>query len=227
MGKVKLNIVGYNSHYILDGDYITISLRDIYKYLITKNVLLVKLAKCKFIHSGKILELNEDNFKVNDIFNIYIVVDSHDLEFKNELIKKLFNVNLESELEDSIVDSIEEVYVNNELCDYFKDSEFITLLNIVKNKPHYLELVNSYLSHGDIIDEIDFDSIDIENFAYHTELAVLEAEFTLLKPGCAVLEAQSAPQAGSHVGYFDIDKVKKVLTYYDGNVNLTSRYLLI
>lgn len=222
MGKVKLNIVGYNSPYILDGDYSTISLRDIYKYLITKDVLLVKLAKCKFIHSGKILELNEEKFKVDDNINIYIVVDPGDLEFKNELIKKLFNINLESELEDSIGDSVEEeVEVNNDLCDYFKDSEFITLLNIVKNKPQYLELVNSYLSHGDIIEEIDFDSIDIETFAYHTELAVLEAEFALLKLGCAV------PPASLQTGNFNIDKVKKVLTYYNGNVNLTSRYLLI
>ena len=208
MGKVKLNIVGHNNPYIMDGDYTTITLKDIYKYLINKEILLVKLIKCKFIHSGQILELDKQQFDVDDMINIYIVTEMGDKEFKSELLKKLFNFDINSELVDTL-EEVEEVEINTNLCDYFKDKDFINLLNIVKTKPQYLEMINSYLSHGDIIDEIDFESIDIENFEYTEQYNIL---MNNLMP---------------NINNWNEEKVKKILIQYKGNVNLTSRYILV
>ena len=210
MGKVKLNIVGYNNPYIMEGDYETITLKDIYRYLINKDILLIKLTKCKFIHSGQILELNKQTFDVDDMINIYIVINTGDAEFKSDIIKKLFNFDINSELVDSIEEvEEEEIEVNTELCDYFKDSDFINLLNIVKTKPQYLEMVNSYLSHGNIIEEIDFDNVETNDFEYTDELNIL---IDNLMP---------------NIDNWDEDKVKKILIQYKGNVNLTSRYILV
>ena len=210
MGKVKLNIVGYNNPYIMEGDYETITLKDIYRYLINKDILLIKLTECKFIHSGQILELNKQTFDVDDMINIYIVINTGDTEFKSDIIKKLFNFDINSELVDSIEEvEEEEIEVNTELCDYFKDSDFINLLNIVKTKPQYLEMVNSYLSHGNIIEEIDFDNVETNDFEYTDELNIL---IDNLMP---------------NIDNWDEDKVKKILIQYKGNVNLTSRYILV
>ena len=209
MGKVKLNIVGHNNPYIMEGDFITITLKDIYRYLINKGILLIKLRNCKFIHSGQILELDKQIFDVNDMINIYIVTEIGDAEFKSELFKKLFNFDINSELTDTLEGEVEEVQINTELCDYFKDKDFINLLHIVKTKPQYLEMVNSYLSHGDIINEIDFESIDIQNFEYTEQLNIIMDN---LMP---------------HINNWDEEKVKKLLIQYKGNVNLTSRYILV
>jgi hypothetical protein len=208
MGKVKLNVVGHSNPYTMDGDYNTITLKDIYKYLINKEILLVKLIKCKFIHSGQILELDKQQFDVDDTINIYIVPNTEDKKFKSVLLMKLFNFDINSELIDTLEEE-EVVEINTDLCDYFKDKDFINLLNIIKTKPEYLEMVNSYLSHGDIIDEIDFGSIEIENFEYTEQYNIL---MNNLMP---------------NICEWDEEKVKKILIKFEGNVNLTSRYILV
>lgn len=206
MGKVKLNIVGYSHSYILEQEYETITLKDIYRYLINKDILLKKLTECKFIHSGQLLELNKQSFDISDTINIYMVIQ--DGEFKNDVIMKLFNLNLDTELNDTN-EEVETVEIKTELCDYFKDEDFINLLKIVKTKPRYLQMVSSYLSHGDIIEDINFDDINIENFEYDVELNILNND---LRP---------------NIQDWDEIKVKKLLVNYEGNVNLTSRYILV
>ena len=208
MGKVKLTIVGYNKPYIFDKNVDNITLKDIYILLIHKGILLKKIVNCKFIYNGKILELNKDTVTVYNTVNIYIIIQNNDKEFKTELIKTLFNINIDSELNDTL-DEVEEIELNNDLCDYFKDKDFINLLNIVKTKPHYLEMVNSYLSHGDIVEDINFEHIDIENFEYAEQLSILNKNVM------------------PHISNWDEEKVKKLLIQYKGNVNLTSRYILI
>ena len=167
-----------------------------------------KLLLCKFIHKGKEIFLI-DNIIVNESILIYIFIK--DQVFKNEFINIIFNknINLSNNLQDTNAKyEIEEC--NTELCEYFKDKDFINLLDIVKTKPQYLEMINAYLSHGDIIDKIDIDKIDIDkNFKYEKELNILNEN---LKP---------------HIQNWDENKVKKILIEYNGNVNLTSRYILI
>lgn len=209
MGKVKLNIIGYNNPYVLEGDYDIITLKCIYRYLIKKDIWLKKLVTCRFIHAGQLLELNKNEIKVDGMINIYIVLPNGDTEFKNELIKALFNVNINDELNDTLEEIEEEVELNTELCDYFKDKDFINLLNIVKRKPQYLEMVNSYLSHGDIIDNINFDNIDIECFKYEEQLEILNK---VLRP---------------NLDTWDENNVKKMLIEFNGNINLVSRYILV
>jgi len=211
MGKVKLNIVGYNNPYIIEKDFDTITLKDIYRYLINKDILLVKLINCKFIQSGQLLELEKPNIQVDDTINIYIVIELKDKDFKDELIKKLFNINLESELSDVIENTLDEneIELNTDLCEYFQDKDFINLLNIVRTKPRYLEMVNSYLSHGNIVEEINFESINTDNFEYTEQLHILTER---LKPS---------------IHNWDNNKVKQLLVEFNGNVNLTARYILV
>ena len=53
MVKVKLHIVGFsNTYHDVEEEYDDITLKDIYMYLIKKNILLTKLTKyCRFIHN--------------------------------------------------------------------------------------------------------------------------------------------------------------------------------
>ena len=212
MGKVKLNIIGFNSPYDLEKEFDKITLKDIYIILIKKNLLLTDLVKCKFICNGNIMVYDKHIFDVNDKINIYIIIKNEDFEendFKNIFIKKLFNVNLDDELPDSLDDIEETDNINNELCDYFKDPDFINLLNIIKTKPKYLEIVDAYLSHGDIIEKINFDDIDIEQFNYEKELKILN------------------DNVKQNIKNWDEENVKKLLIKYDGNINLVSRYILV
>lgn len=212
MVKIKLHIVGFsNTYHDVNEEYDNITLKDIYKYLIKKNILLTKLTKyCRFIHNGKILELEKpifnSNYSVKELVNIYIVIN--DKDFKEEMGKLLGNNNINNKLEDTL-DEVEKVEINEDLCEYFKDKDFINLLNIVKEKPQYLEMVNSYLSHGDIINKIDFDNIDISKFNFDKEYDIVFKHL------------------GTNINEWNENKVKKLLINYNGNVNLTSRYLLI
>ena len=170
MGVVKLNIVGYNLPYKMEKEFNSITLKDIYVYLMRKELLFTKLKKCRFVHGGCLLEIDKHDININDSINIYIVCN--DKNFKNELIENLFKYNLSSEIIDNN-DPVEEEVINNNLMEYFTDADFINLLNIIKNKPEYLQLVNSYLSHGDIIDKINLDEISLDDFKYNKEFEEL------------------------------------------------------
>ena len=216
MVKIKLHIIGFNNTcHNIDEEYDNITLKDIYMYLIKKNILLTKLNKyCRFIHNGKILELKkpifDSNYTVIELVNIYIIVN--DKNFKEELGKILgnnINNNNIYNKQEYTIDEIEKIEINEDLCEYFKDNDFINLLNIVKEKPQYLEMVNSYLSHGNIINEIDFDNIDINEFHFEKEYDIVFRHLS------------------SNINEWNENKVKKLLVNYNGNVNLTSRYLLI
>jgi len=207
MGKVILNIVGYKEPYQIEEDFDKISLKDIYRYLIRKDILLNNLLKCKFVHGGQLLELEKPTIDIKDKINIYLIIN--DNEFRDIVLKKLFNINIDNELIDNITSEPEEDILNNDLMEYFKDKQFIDLLNIIKEKPEYLQLVNSYLSHGDIINEINYDDICIDNFQYENQFNELNET---LKP---------------NLSQWNDVIVKKILTNFEGNVNLTSRYLLV
>ena len=103
----------------------------------------------------------------------------------------------------------EQEIINEGLVNYFEDPDFINLLNIIKNKPNYLHLVNAYLSHGDIVQNNNIEEIQLDDFKFDEHLKLLEEK---LKPN---LET------------WDENYVKQLLINYDGNVNLTSRHILL
>ena len=89
-------------------------------------------------------------------------------EIKDILLQKLGTNELNYENQD--IEEEDNIIIDTELSEYFKDPEFLTLLKIVKNKPEYLQLVGAYLSHGEIRNEVDIESIDISNFKPEKEL---------------------------------------------------------
>jgi hypothetical protein len=206
MFQVKLIMVGTNYSYTLTHEINTISLKDIYMELIRDGIILKKLIECcKFITSGKVMMLDE-SFIINDILNIFIVTQSDDM--RSDLIKIFKNDSNNEELIDTndSISTKEDIEYQTKLMDYFEDSNFLILLNIIKSNPEYMVLANSYLSHGNIIEEINLDNIDINN-EYNDIYNELKQRVDL--------------------SYWSEDNVKKVLTFYKGNMNLTMRYLLI
>jgi hypothetical protein len=205
MFQVKLNMVGTNYSYTFNHDINTITLKDIYIVLIRNGIILKRLNdSCKFITAGKVMSL-EESFIINDTLNIFIVTQSDDI--RSDLMKFFINDSNNDELIDNNDNIInEDIEYQDKLMDYFQDSKFITLLEIIKTNPEYLLLANSYLSHGNIINEINLESIEINN-EYDDIYNELNQKVDL--------------------SFWEEENVKKVLTYYRGNMNLTMRYLLI
>lgn len=187
---------------------------------------------CKFIHCGKEFTSGVE-IDITKNNNIYMICNNN--KFKNELMSKfttdeviqvvsinkpsnnflLSDINNSDEeepinepLEDNN-DDIENIIIDNDLKEYFTDPDFVYLLKVVKEKPNYLQMVLMYLNSVDIIDEINFDEIDINDFDYLSEYNLLE---TKVKP---------------NINDWDNVKVKKLLKYYKGNVNMVSRHLLL
>lgn len=136
-------------------------------------------------------------YNVNKNTNIYMIIKDED--FKKNIITKFEELEIDGEPEE----------LNTKLCEYFEDPKFIELLKIVKKNPEYLLLVNAYLSNGDIKEKVHFDDIDINDFNYDNEYKILEDKMK------------------ENINEWDELKVKKLLKEYNGNVNLTARYLLL
>lgn len=91
----------------------------------------------------------------------------------------------------------------------FKDNDFITLLKICINRPELLNQVNSYISSGNIVNEIKLLD-DINEFKYNKELdIILELEF--IKDNQILLNSLL---------------LKSICQHFEGNINLIIRYLI-
>jgi hypothetical protein len=198
MFKIKLIIAGTDYYHTLEYENNRITLNTILLFLIKNNLMLKDINNhCKFIINDKIMELGV-SYLIKDTNNIYITVDNDNM--RDRLIK-IFDSK------DYIMETNEdEINYNNKLMDYFQDKKFITLLDIIKENPEYISIACSYLSNGNIINKIDIDNIEINN-DYNIVYEKLKSSVDLSK--------------------WDEDYVKKILTYYNGNMNLTMRYLLI
>ena len=85
MGKVKLNIVGYNYPYTMTQDYDTITLKCDNRYLIETNS--IKKITKKFVYGGQKQQIDKQQLDVDESINIYVVVGNEDKDFKTDLIK--------------------------------------------------------------------------------------------------------------------------------------------
>lgn len=196
MSLVNLHVIGSNSIITVMEDVLSFTLKNIYVNLMRYGFKLKDLMKCNYIFSGKKIEINKV-YDINKNSDIYVLIS--DESFKNNFIKKFEKLELED---------YDEEY-NDKLCEYFEDSNFIKLLDIVKKNPEYLQLVNAYLSNGDIKEKIDIDNINTDDFNYNNEYKILQDKLSV------------------NLDNWDETLVKKLLNEYNGNVNLTARYLLI
>lgn len=197
MSLVNLHVIGSNIIHPIFNDVTSFTLKSIYVNLMRYGFKLKDLINCNYIFKGNKLEIDKE-YNVSTNSDIYVIIS--DETFKNNIVNKFELIELDDGNDDEY---------NDKLCEYFEDKDFINLLNIVKKNPEYLQLVNAYLSNGDIKEKIDIKNINFDEFNYNDEYKLLEEKLS------------------SNLSNWDETLVKKLLTEYDGNVNLTARYLLI
>ena len=103
----------------------------------------------------------------------------------------------EEEEQIEIVDNTIQVSYNQTPVEYLNDPDFKTLINIIKNKPEYLQLACMFLKQGDVEEQIsEYEWDDKYNDIYDK----LNTEF-------------------------NNDNLKNIICHFDGNENLIRRYL--
>jgi hypothetical protein len=217
MGKIILKLVGYPvSDYDIDVEENNFKVSDLISFLIEKGMSFQELREIKFIHAGKNIE--EDITKVyildeDENFTIYLYTNNMDI--KKELAKNLFESNDDEEVEapkkeplpDKKEEHIELTKINMDTIKLFQEPDFIHLLNICINKPEYFNKIASYISHGNITSEIKM--IEINDFKYNEEYDNI----------IHILQS---------INYNKIDEnyIKNIINHFDGNINLTIRYII-
>ncbi len=217
MGKIILKLVGYPvSDYDIDVEENNFKVSDLISFLIEKGMSFQELREIKFIHAGKNIE--EDITKVyildkDENFTIYLYTNNIDI--KKELAKNLFDSNDDEEIEapkkeplpDKKEEHIELTKINMDTIKLFQEPDFVYLLNICINKPEYFNKIASYISHGNITNEIKM--IEINDFKYNEEYDNI----------IHILQS---------INYNKIDEnyIKNIINHFEGNINLTIRYII-
>jgi len=176
---------------------IVITLAEIYSYLVENGLSMQEIENINFIYKGATLEHNTI-YNVLDDETIYMYVNN--IIIKNEIIKNIYSIKIEQEQE------VIEININENIIKQFNDPDFCNILRICLTKPDIINQVNSYLSHGNIVPNIQL--IDIENFTFNDEYEHIIKLLTELK--------------------YNINEhlIKSVLYHFKGHLNLSLRYLL-
>lgn len=209
----------------LQKDKNSFCLKDIYEIFIRKGINIKDLKdNIKFITNGARLQNLEESFNCPlTIFiftniptareallkNIFTSIPNQKSKFNVSTNKKLNNNQLQDNIsnEENIIDMDE---INKKILESFKDPDFLILLKICINKPELLNMMNGYLSSGNIISGELKDIENLENFKF-------EKEFNIIK---------DLLQKNNINIKFNEHNLKKILNQFDGHINLTLRYLI-
>jgi len=201
---IKLKLVGTNEETninINDKDRFKDS--EIFTYLIENNLSYDEVSKIKIFNNGRTI--------LNDPSNISIVADgiipifhiyTTEPNIKSELIKHIFNKS--NDVESDILESINKH--NEEIIKLFSDHDFTYLLKICLTKPDLINKVSGYLLNGNITTEIK--NINNDDFKYddiYDNLIEMLNSLNINK---------------------DENIIKSVIQHFEGNINLSLRYLL-
>ena len=216
--------------YIIENIESNLTLKNIYLDFMRNGVNIELIKKIKFIKNGKNISNLDENLYNKDCNNL-VYLFTNDQVIKNELISKIFtnipkeesqrntiqistklNVQPTEDVEEDIFEPTEDEInsINEKIIENFKDKEFKDLLQICIKKPELIKMVNSYLCNGNIIDKIDFDDINLDEFKYQNEYDFIKSfyEDNFMTP----LTNESY--------------VKKILNHFKGHLNLSLRYLI-
>jgi len=254
--KLVCKFIGYQNNndcdFIIEQNNSGISnLKYIYLKFMQKGMNIQDLKQIKFISRGTQIKNLETNLLDSTEENKIIFIFINDIRIKHELINKIFTNILNLNQKDSnlpqkyennngnfnktkhsttvskklnnlpLEDDEEELYypsngeiqeINNKIIDNFKNKDFVNLLRICINKPDLLKMVNAYLVNGDTTENLDDLTINYKKFKYIDEYNYI-IEFLsndLLIQINADLE----------------QKIKNILDYNNGHLNLTLRYIL-
>jgi hypothetical protein len=210
MSFIKLRLIGLSpdNDYKINYESNSFTLQSIYDHLILNNMNIEHITKIRFISSCKnITNIDEENEIVDDNHIIYLIIN--DEEVRTNLLKNIFKNMIDitkplfdTPISESDSESDSEECENN--INIYNDPDFVNLLRICINKPHLLNTVNNYMSHGDIVGEINI-NYDETNFMYNDELEIIN------KLG---------------LPYNNIIPIQALLNFFKGNINMTIRYML-
>lgn len=204
-----------------------VSIVNIFNYLMENNLSYDEVSKLMFINNGTNIS-NDIDYKLSNESIIHIFIN--DIDIKKELLKHIFNTEdikeeyddnhfesndnhseyksdseYESDSESNHSDSNHSDF-NDNIIKLFSDNDFTYLLKICLTKPDLINKVSSYLSNGNITTEIK--TISENDFKYndtYLQLVELLNKLNITK---------------------DEIEMKSVVEHFDGNLNLSLRYLL-
>jgi hypothetical protein len=231
MTTVSLKLVGYNIDKLIKFDKDNITILDVYSYLIDNEMLFNEISQIMFINNGKNINNNTTAlYTGTDEYPLVIHMFTNSLKIKNEVIKHIFKTqsdeennatNLpelsespEVEFHDTIDNNDfeeilqEETNQNNlKLIELFSDKDFVYLLNILINKPDLINKASSYILNGSIINNFEIKEFNGE-FNYDSQLTqILELLNKLNKE-------------------YNENELKYIINNFEGNLNLSLRYIL-
>jgi hypothetical protein len=209
MTTISLKLVSNDIDKLININKDSITMLDIFSYLMENGMLMTEISQIMFINNGKNI--------TNDVLTLFNGTDKHPLiihmftnklEIKNEIIKHIFmNDAPPYEVINSHEEEINTIVSKNNIktIELFADKDFVYLLNICHNKPELINTVSSYLTNGTIT---NFEIKDINNFNY-------ENEFIKLVELLNSINKQ-----------FDENELKSIIQHFEGNLNLSLRYIL-
>ena len=194
-----------------------VSIVDIFNYLMENNLSYDEVSKLMFINNGTNIS-NDTNYKLTNESIIHIFIN--DFDIKKELLKYIFNKeDIKEEHDDNHFDDNDNHsnqsdnenendsnHSNDNIIKLFSDNDFTYLLKICLTKPDLINKVSSYLLNGNITTEIK--TINDNDFKYndiYLQLVELLNKLNITK---------------------DEIEMKSVVQHFDGNLNLSLRYLI-
>uniref|UniRef100_A0A6C0HUG9 Uncharacterized protein n=1 Tax=viral metagenome TaxID=1070528 RepID=A0A6C0HUG9_9ZZZZ len=182
-----------------------VSIVDIFNYLMENNLSYDEVSKLMFINNGTNIS-NDTNYKLTNESIIHIFIN--DFDIKKELLKYIFNKeDIKEEHDDNNFDDNDnDNHSNDNIIKLFSDNDFTYLLKICLTKPDLINKVSSYLLNGNITTEIK--TINDNDFKYndiYLQLVELLNKLNITK---------------------DEIEMKSVVQHFDGNLNLSLRYLI-
>lgn len=237
MTFISLRLVGYNSFYNIEIEKPSITIIDIFNFLIHYGMSVNELSFITFIHKGSnITELTDNYYTGTKEDPLLIHMLSNKSDVKMELIRNIFKYSqnnnndddkleklelekLESEKLKKIESEKQKMQKDNEkdmkkhnlkTIELFSDPDFMYLLKICLNKPDLLNTVSSYIMSGDISYEIKKLS-NLAEFKYEDEFKELMDIITKLN---------------INIKDENFINIKSTITHFEGNINLSLRYLM-
>jgi hypothetical protein len=200
--ETNININNNNNTSINNND---VSIVDIFNYLMENNLSYDEVSKLMFINNGTNIS-NDINYKLTNESIIHIFIN--DFDIKKELLKYIFNKeDIKEEHDDNNFDDNDNQNDSNDnIIKLFSDNDFTYLLKICLTKPDLINKVSSYLLNGNITTEIK--TINDNDFKYndiYLQLVELLNKLNITK---------------------DEIEMKSVVQHFDGNLNLSLRYVL-
>jgi hypothetical protein len=203
---ITLKLVGTNKeiNININTSIDNASIVDIFNYLMENNLSYDEVSKLMFINNGTNIS-NDTNYKLTNESIIHIFIN--DFDIKKELLKYIFNKeDIKEEHDDNHFDDDNQNDSNDNIIKLFSDNDFTYLLKICLTKPDLINKVSSYLLNGNITTEIK--TISDNDFKYndiYLQLVELLNKLNITK---------------------DEIEMKSVVQHFDGNLNLSLRYLI-